>query len=366
MSTQPAQSILKNDPRFAEVPDFRTLRQRGIDHIAALSGDLWTDHNLHDPGITVLELLCYALTDLGYRTSLDGAEIFAPAAAGGPDGNFFTPAEILTNNPVTVLDYRKMLVDISGVRNAWIEKADGQEVPLAYRVPTQDDCEPRPLFTRVADGEVFAELRLNGLYRVLLDLEPVLNGGEADCRAVADPFGATLAEVDRRLHAHRNLCEDFLEVAVLRDEEIGFCLDLELAPKADPAIVLGGILEAIEGFISPRPRFASLQSLLAEGKPLEEIYRGRPYLPQYENDLGRAALSHGFVDTGVTGGPDPADRTADLRPVSGDHERSRRTGHSGIEAGQFSQWHSADGGGGVGPAPDVRSPARLCARAGGL
>jgi len=29
----------------------------------------WTTHNTHDPGITVLELLAYALTDLQYRSS---------------------------------------------------------------------------------------------------------------------------------------------------------------------------------------------------------------------------------------------------------------------------------------------------------
>ena len=28
----------------------------------------WTEHNMHDPGITVLEVLAYALTDLQYRT----------------------------------------------------------------------------------------------------------------------------------------------------------------------------------------------------------------------------------------------------------------------------------------------------------
>ena len=32
-------------------------------------GPDWTEHNTHDPGITVLELLTYALTDLQYRSS---------------------------------------------------------------------------------------------------------------------------------------------------------------------------------------------------------------------------------------------------------------------------------------------------------
>ena len=29
----------------------------------------WTAHNTHDPGITVLELLAYVLTELQYRTN---------------------------------------------------------------------------------------------------------------------------------------------------------------------------------------------------------------------------------------------------------------------------------------------------------
>ena len=48
--------------------DFNYLREEGLKYIQQLSGKLWTDHNLHDPGITILEVLCYALMDLGYRT----------------------------------------------------------------------------------------------------------------------------------------------------------------------------------------------------------------------------------------------------------------------------------------------------------
>jgi hypothetical protein len=33
----------------------------------------WTEHNTHDPGMTVLELLAYALTDLQYRSTLDAS-----------------------------------------------------------------------------------------------------------------------------------------------------------------------------------------------------------------------------------------------------------------------------------------------------
>ena len=43
------------------------LREMGIEEIQKLSGKIWTDFNLHDPGVTILEQLCYALTDLGVQ-----------------------------------------------------------------------------------------------------------------------------------------------------------------------------------------------------------------------------------------------------------------------------------------------------------
>ena len=39
--------------------DFNGLRQRGIALLQDLSQGRWTDYNLHDPGVTLLELLCY-------------------------------------------------------------------------------------------------------------------------------------------------------------------------------------------------------------------------------------------------------------------------------------------------------------------
>jgi hypothetical protein len=49
---------------------WRSLASRLAREIARLEPD-WTDHNTHDPGVTVLELLAYALNDLQYRTTLD-------------------------------------------------------------------------------------------------------------------------------------------------------------------------------------------------------------------------------------------------------------------------------------------------------
>ena len=62
-------SISKQKPAFPQYLNFQVLRDIGIKRLQALSSDLWTDYNLHDPGVTILEVLCYAITDLGYRNN---------------------------------------------------------------------------------------------------------------------------------------------------------------------------------------------------------------------------------------------------------------------------------------------------------
>lgn len=99
--------------------DYELLRSEGIRHLENLATELWTDFNAHDPGITLLELLCYGITDLGYRSRmLQIGELLA----GGDHKMFFEAAEILPMAPVTARDYRKLMIDVKGVKNAWIEK----------------------------------------------------------------------------------------------------------------------------------------------------------------------------------------------------------------------------------------------------
>ncbi|MGZ4117650.1 MAG: hypothetical protein ACXVPY_09220, partial [Bacteroidia bacterium] len=63
-------------------PDFQSmqydlLRSEGLRHIQELAGKIWTDYNLSDPGISILEVLSYAITDLGYRTNYQIKDILA-------------------------------------------------------------------------------------------------------------------------------------------------------------------------------------------------------------------------------------------------------------------------------------------------
>ena len=62
--------LIPTDPPASTASDYARLRALGIGYIEQFASDLWTDYNTHDPGITTLEMLCYAITDLSSRTNL--------------------------------------------------------------------------------------------------------------------------------------------------------------------------------------------------------------------------------------------------------------------------------------------------------
>ena len=105
--------------------DYEFLRKQGLQYIEKLSHNIWTDYNTHDPGVTILEALCYAITELGYRCGFDIKDLLTPANGNISDNQtFYTAKKILTINPLTINDYRKLLVDIDGVDNAWFLSDD--------------------------------------------------------------------------------------------------------------------------------------------------------------------------------------------------------------------------------------------------
>ena len=67
-------TISKEVPKNSAL-SYEFLREEGIKLIQQLGGNTWTDHNIHDPGITILEQVCYAITDLAYRMDYDIKEL---------------------------------------------------------------------------------------------------------------------------------------------------------------------------------------------------------------------------------------------------------------------------------------------------
>ena len=103
-------------PRLQPDPDgldFASLRKDGIDAVQELAGNIWTDYNLHDPGVTILEQLCFGLTELAYQVKVPVADYLANER-GLIDFNHYAlykPHDIFPTRPVTADDYCKQLLD---------------------------------------------------------------------------------------------------------------------------------------------------------------------------------------------------------------------------------------------------------------
>lgn len=370
-----------------EVPEqksmnYELLRQEGLNYVQNIAGKIWTDYNIHDPGITILEILCYAITDLGYRTSYDIKDIIAPDPTdtnAKEIHNFFTAAQILPNAPVTNYDYRKLMIDVeihdptdpgceyAGVKNAWIEEALSSEVDIyvnkeknkldykpvkaddkpldieiLYHVLLEfDECEAygdlneNTLFRNltitehpeleglvIRVGVEFARwdnkmidweddnsirqgihniklnfLNLNNNYSIEYELtiakQVILSGTKASATGPEDiedleditqkinqfiygpedgminqyrkkiaKIGEIIGEVKAKLHANRNLCEDFLKFNALRIEEIILCADIELELDANVEETQAHIFNEISAFLSPTVYFYSLEEMM--------------------------------------------------------------------------------------------------------
>lgn len=228
--------------------DFARLRREGIRHLERLGSAIVTDFNDHEAGVTMLEALDYAITDLGYRTHWPAADLFALPPNRHP---YPTAAEILTCGPVTALDLRKLLLDLAGVRNAWVECQPAPEVIITLG----EGENPALLASRVPDDNNLTTnlFTPRGVYAILLELEET---NEEDAAALK---GRALA----RLHSYRNLCEDINpHIQLLDTEPIGLCATFELAPAADPNAVLAAALDAVESYLAPPVRFYTLQERL--------------------------------------------------------------------------------------------------------
>ncbi|NES86684.1 MAG: hypothetical protein F6K10_38010, partial [Moorea sp. SIO2B7] len=257
---------ISNAPPAHPGMNFALLRQEGIKHIERLGGKLWTDYNTHDPGITILEQLCYAITDLSYRLDFEMKDLLAPAPGDVEINNkqFFTAREILTVNPLTINDYRKLLIDIDGVKNAWVKPIKNSEPPIYY-----DSL----LHTLTFEASKRTQqVNLNGLYRVLIEKD----------KNVSDE-ASLIEKVKSKLNQHRNLCEDFASVEILPIEEITIKADIEIEEGFDVNELMAQIYLGLDNFISPHLEFFTVKELLDQGKTPEAIFDGVP-------------LEHGFID----------------------------------------------------------------------
>lgn len=183
------------------------LRELGLAYVRELSKKIWTDYNTHDPGVTMLEVLCYAITDLGHRAGQRIEDILAPEPGNARQQaikNFYSAAQILPSRPVTLNDLRKLIIDTAveesltegeprrvGVKNAWIEANGEPEIPVWAR-KSQSLLQTHP--KSAADPQL-GRLEIAPLYEVLLEFEYSELYGDLNRNIIREQFTLGAAEI---------------------------------------------------------------------------------------------------------------------------------------------------------------------------
>lgn len=271
MSIQSPLSLAEIDERI----NFDALYQQALAEVQRLAGKVWTDKGEHDPGVTLLQALAYAVSDVGYRHSLPLVDMLTPQDQGEQSGIFiegFGPDRALTCGPVTEDDFRRGLLDLHTVdgtpgsdtgflfRNVQLHRDTAQDQFEYYYEPGTK----KMLFKKPgADAGDYQTLRVAGTYR--LYVEP----SDAVSRAEAEPV------LEEWLQNNRNLCEAVREVVWVapQDADIHMIVDLE-DDCTDPARVMAQIYEAGKALVSPQASHIPLAQMHELGFTNDEVFQG--------------------------------------------------------------------------------------------
>ncbi|MFZ0598985.1 MAG: hypothetical protein WAM46_18510 [Flavobacterium sp.] len=221
--------------------DFNFLKGEAIDFIQNHIGKEWTNFNPSDPGMTILDQFCYALTELGYCTDFSIPDILTDATGKiAIDDQFYLPYKILTTSPYTINDYRKYLID--GNENIF------NVTIISY------------------NNNIFP---INRIYQVYLYINPDIidvNESKNICKSAF-----------YYLNKSRNLGEIFNLPIALQAQNCWIGGKIEITKEVDLYAVLLELQSAIREFIFAKPAQLSFETLIANGYNAAAIYDG-PYL----------------------------------------------------------------------------------------
>ncbi|WP_373522605.1 hypothetical protein [Aquiflexum sp.] len=227
--------------------DFNYLKDKGLEYTQKLSGGIWTDYNAHDPGVTILEQLCFALTDLAYRTSFDVQELLTFRKNQPLDARnnaFYSPRMIYSRHAVTSNDFRKILIDrLEEIQNAWIKPIRNYD----------------------------REESLTGISEIVimpsLAFQKSLKRNPKKENIFLDKLHTFLAK-------NRNIGEDFEKVVLLKPVPFKLEININILENGDSDQILAEILFNLEVFLYNPVAFSSIGEMIQENLSLEEIFSG--------------------------------------------------------------------------------------------
>lgn len=227
--------------------NYDLLLERGIALAQGYSGEIWTDYNHHDPGVTLLEQLCYAITDLGYRTNFPVEDLLIGKKEDLDLENtnlFFPIDKVLPSSPLTAQDFQQLIIEqVEEVKNAWV-------------YPVNDNL-----------------LGLNGLYNVFVQCDDNINF-EQEEEQIRQKIYALLME-------NRSLGTDFQKLQILKKDIISIDAKVKVDSFVLGETILSEIYFQIEKTLNPNIKFQDIEAVRQSGIPVEDIFSGPVPLKGY-------------------------------------------------------------------------------------
>ena len=231
------QNYIQDNP-LPLVLDFKALKEEGLAYIEEHTSTEWTNLNPSDPGVTILEQLCYAFTELGYCNNFPIKDILTQQ-----DNTllvkdqFYLPENILTTSPITITDYCKYVMDrVSSIKNVIIS-------PIKSSLSL-----------------------VNGVYEVYLLIDPAITDSET--------INSILKAAFFTLNTVRNLGEFFLMPKPLTPVHYEMDGNLEIENGYDLANILSTIHYEVNNYIFPQVTQTGYDTLKEEGETTNAIFNG--------------------------------------------------------------------------------------------
>ena len=228
---------------------YTELQRQTLTELQRLSGEVWTDYNSGDPGVTIADAANYALTEIDYKLNFAPEDYLA-----GRDGTWmgeryglFPAGVVYPSAPVTAEDYRRAILT---------------RFPMVENVKVIPDR--------------------HGWYDVSLRLSPFFRND----RTVED-------KVRGFLNRHRNLCEQFGEIRREQPVELFLHADLEIETGQDATEILVQVYRTVMQYLSGsveimRSTSDSLQPVREDewyDGPVKDIRAEIPGQKDTENEL---------------------------------------------------------------------------------
>ncbi len=248
--------------------NFEKLRDEAIEYVQKYSGAEWTDYNLHDPGITILEALCFALTDLSYRTGFSITDILSDAKGNidYEDQSFHLAPNILNTHPVSINDYRKIVIDeIDEIQNIWI-------------TPPQD---------------LFGSKSARGFYNVSLQLTISAWQSLSDIESeneISEKKDVIISKVKNVLLKNRMIGNDFYNFKIIEPKNIKINAKISIDSSVSSEEILAEIFGIINNFLNPSVDYLLPNELLKNNVKVEDIFNGPTLVKGVINDESLRAL----------------------------------------------------------------------------